>query len=246
VSFTSSFKKFIPYLFGGFIGFFFLPDLHTRFDDSFYIRSGLYYARKGDCHLAISDFNKALKRDANDSATYIRRGICKEKVNDLQGSNADYAKVIKLNPSLDISQFYYNRGVAQFEMGFYHPALSDFNTAISINQGYSDYYIFRGNVKSKLNYSEEQSISDYNKAIQIDSYNLNALFNRAIAKKRIGDKKGACSDFRKASSLGSQDASNWIDKICTKEKTNKNHQDLFKTKLDVIALTLIKTQKDSF
>tara|TARA_B100000579_G_scaffold276039_1_gene228256 strand:+ start:1202 stop:1939 length:738 start_codon:yes stop_codon:yes gene_type:complete len=243
---SQSFKKFIPYLFGGFVGVFFFPNLDTRFDDTFYIRSGLYYARKGDCDLAIADFSKALKRDFNDSATYIRRGICKEKVNDLQGSNADYAKVIKLNPSLDISQFYYNRGVAQFEMGFYHPALSDFNTAISINQGYSDYYIFRGNVKSKLNYSEEQSISDYNKAIQIDSKNLNALFNRAIAKKRIGDKKGACSDFRKASSLGSLDASNWVDKICTKEKTKNNNQDLFKTKLDLIALTLTNTQKYIF
>ena len=61
------------------------------------------------------------------------------------------------------------------------------------------------------------SISDYNKVIEIDPDNpkiSDAYYNRGLSKEKIGDRKGACSDWRKASELGDEDAAKWVRDQC--------------------------------
>ena len=58
------------------------------------------------------------------------------------------------------------------------------------------------------------AISDYTKAIEINPNYALAFANRGSAKESIGDMKGACADWQKASQLGDQDATQWVRKQC--------------------------------
>ena len=64
------------------------------------------------------------------------------------------------------------------------------------------------------------AISDYNKSISINSKEGQSFFLRGLLKEKINDRKGACSDLRKAVVLGYKNIDNkkWINKNCD----NKN------------------------
>ena len=54
------------------------------------------------------------------------------------------------------------------------------------------------------------AIEDYSQAITIDPQNVTAYFNRGNAKVNLGDKEGACHDYKKVTALGDGEASKWL------------------------------------
>ena len=58
------------------------------------------------------------------------------------------------------------------------------------------------------------SISEFNKAIKINPKDGNLYWGRGIAKIIIDDMKGACSDWRKASSLGIKETGKLFKENC--------------------------------
>ena len=58
------------------------------------------------------------------------------------------------------------------------------------------------------------AIDDYNKAIEINPQYAEAFNNRGNAKAKLGDKEGACLDWRKAGELGVNGAYELIKKYC--------------------------------
>ena len=95
----------------------------------------------------------------------------------------------------------------------YQGAISDFNKAIEINPNDADHYYNRSRSYYFLK-DYYQAISDSTKAIKFNSKYEKAFAVRGISKKNIGDIKGACSDWRKASSLGNEDAAKWVRNQC--------------------------------
>ena len=70
----------------------------------------------------------------------------------------------------------------------------------SFGQTAKEYY--DSGIKKEKNGNYYGAIADFNKSIELDSdYGLH-YFNRALAKRLVGDKKGACEDARKSGSLG--------------------------------------------
>ena len=156
------------------------------------------------------------KAQAESALDYFDSGKKKIKDGDSYGAISDYNKAIKMNElsKYNLAASYYNRGKAKNDIKDYKGALYDFNEAIELNPNVPDFFIFRGNVKSRLDSDEYGAISDYNKAIDIDPLNLLAIKNRGISKKILGDDKGACSDWEKASSLGYKDSAKWVRDEC--------------------------------
>ncbi len=110
--------------------------------------------------------------------------------------------------------FYYKRGIKKYQEEDYSGCIAELTKAIEINSSFLNYYLYRANCKyfSRDFYG---SISDLNKAINIGGKFLpEAYVARGISKKIIGDIKGACSDWRKASSLGDKDAAKWVRSGC--------------------------------
>ena len=63
----------------------------------------------------------------------------------------------------------------------------------------------------KINYG---AIFYATKAIEIDPNYSIAFLNRGVAKENLGDMKGACDDWRKASSLGNEYTAEWVRNQC--------------------------------
>ena len=156
------------------------------------------------------------KVHAESALDYFDSGKKKIEDGDPYGAISDYNKAIIMKElsTYDLAVSYYNRGKAKNDIKDYKGALSDFNEAIELNPNKPNFYIFRGNVKSRLDSDEYGAISDYNKAIKIDPFNILAIKNRGISKMILGDDKGACSDWGKAFSLGDQDSSKFANKYC--------------------------------
>ena len=72
----------------------------------------------------------------------------------------------------------------------------------------------RGNAKRNLG-DFDGAIKDYSQAIRINPKDSDAFFNHAYKKKKeIGDIKGACEDWRKATDLGDEEVAKLLLKNC--------------------------------
>ncbi len=54
------------------------------------------------------------------------------------------------------------------------------------------------------------AIADYTKAIEISPQFALAFANRGDSKRRLGNEKDACTDYKKSASLGYQGAAQWL------------------------------------
>ena len=102
----------------------------------------------------------------------------------------------------------------KYERGNQQGAIADYTKAIEINPQYAPAYYNRGFAKDEGLGDHQGAIADYNKAIAINPQDATAYSNRGIAKELVGDLKGACADWKEASSLGDKGAAEWVRKQC--------------------------------
>ena len=108
------------------------------------------------------------------------------------------------------AEFYFKRAINKAKEGDFYGAISDYSKAIEINPNDEQAYFNRGNVKNTFLNDNDGAIADCSKAIEINPNNGIAYKNRGIAKELIGDLKGACADWRRASGLGLKKTDLWI------------------------------------
>ena len=63
-------------------------------------------------------------------------------------------------------------------------------------------------------FSDDGAINDYSKVIELNPDFDTAYSNWGIAKENLGDLNGACNDWRKAASLGDEEAAQWVRDEC--------------------------------
>ena len=107
---------------------------------------------------------------------------------------------------------YFNLGNEKADEGDHYGAISDFSKAIEIRPAV-DAYNNRANRKVNIE-DYYGAISDFNKALEMNPYSEIVFKNRGIAKEYLGDMKGACDDWRKASSLGNESTAEWVRDQC--------------------------------
>jgi tetratricopeptide (TPR) repeat protein len=77
----------------------------------------------------------------------------------------------------------------------------------------ADIYYFEGvKLSESKNYIE--AIKFFDETLYLFSTDIDALYNRGICKFKIGDKAGACVDWKRISSVGKPDADGLISKYC--------------------------------
>lgn len=185
---------------------------------------------------ALKDYDKALEMDPNSFQTYFSRGILHERRNEFPQAISDYATCVKLQPKeykahfnlayarsltedkkgaitgytacigLDPmnSQAYINRGYLYYQLEMYREAVSDFDRALTIDPSDGDLYLSRALCKEKL--KDKTALADFDLAVKLRPKDPEALYDRALY--RINNKISGdyCSDLRKASALGYQEA----------------------------------------
>ena len=142
----------------------------------------------------------------------FERGNRRQESGDYDGALSDFTRIIEINPRN--ASAYINRGNAKASLGDYQGAVLDHNKAIEINPRDDTSYYNRGTVKARFLQDYYGAISDFSKAIEINPSDTSSFKNRGSSKQRIGDLKGACVDWRKAVSLGHDNAGNLVSNQC--------------------------------
>ena len=173
-----------------------------------------YYIYRGHCkdaideyEAAIEDFTKALEIDPKNIDAYKYRAFDKSTEDDKEGAIADLTKALEIDP--DDWDLYNRRATARLwedpenedSLEDISASINDYLKAIDINPqkgatlGLSNAYQKRAELYLRQKLFKE-AIEDYDLIVDINTSNRKARTKRGIAKKELGDKKGACMDWQ--------------------------------------------------
>ena len=161
-----------------------LPEIVNANDADYYFDLARYNFNKGKFNEVILNLNTSIKINPNFAAAYLARCGTKVNIQEYEEAITDCEKAFQLN-------------------------LQDSNNYIDKNALYSNLC----GAKSAIgeNYS---AILDCNTAVILDSKNSASFKNRGIAKDNLGDIRGACSDWQKASNLGDLESRDYFRNYC--------------------------------
>jgi tetratricopeptide (TPR) repeat protein len=196
----------------------------------YYVNRGLARKLSGDHDGAISDYRAALKLnpshelalnnllssqektaagasrmdeliEANPSLPYpyAERAFERMETKNWKGALEDYNKAIEIDSTNE--EYVLNRGLVKEKLKDFAGAYEDYSKAIVFKPDYEKAWLNRGNLLSRQNKLKE-AIEDYTIAIFYFSEFAAAYYNRGIAYHRLKQDDKACSDIRKAETLG--------------------------------------------
>ncbi len=125
----------------------------------------------------------------------------------------EFDKAIKLKA--DNEDYYHNRANTKRIQKKFMQAIDDYKKALDIEKDKKDHIKFERSLcdmaVTMMQINEfETALDNFNKALEIMPDDDIALYARGILFVNMGDKDKALSDFKKASSLGNQQAADWI------------------------------------
>ncbi|MGM0650805.1 MAG: tetratricopeptide repeat protein [Bacteroidota bacterium] len=212
----------------------FWSDIISKDKDNHYAwySLGLYYYEKGDYENAIKHYNTAIDLNSNNYEYYANRGGTYTKMQEYEKALKDFNKAISLNPGNHTA--YNNRGAIFLKAGKPEKALSDFKKALSLKPGYpeaaknledtkemlhsvksddgkekpnkalSDYHNEVGMEKVKQG-NMKAALKDFEKAVNYDETNTEALKNRGNALASLDRFEEAKADYLKILELSPED-----------------------------------------
>ena len=180
-------------------------------DEEAYNSRGLANRLLGRLDEAVNDFSLAIHLKEDYSRPYNNRGTVYLAQGQPERAIEDFSKAIELDSHY--ADPYSNRGSAKHQLGRDEAALTDLDTALRLNPNSADAYQNRGVVKNVLKLFPE-ALADFNQALKLNPDNVGVHLGRGISKFYLGDKAGACEDWRTASAGGANDAAALITEYC--------------------------------
>ena len=152
-----------------------------------------YYNERGiakvlirDHNGALNDFNKSLYLDEDDYTLYRKIGLVQNLTGESVGACKNFEKAIEYGDSLAIQL--YNENC--------HAKISNSNDEQTDASALSKITWARG-VENEKSGKDQEAISDFTRAIELDPNNKYAFNSRALTKSKSGDTKGAIEDYTK-------------------------------------------------
>ena len=133
---------------------------------------------------AESDFDRAIHLSAKNAGNYINRALARFHQNNLRGAMSDYDLALDIDPNNFIG--HYNRGLLRARVGDDNRAIEDFDFVIKMEPDNMMAIFNRGLLRG--------AIQDYSTVINQHPNFLAGYYQRAEARKKIGDRKGAEQD----------------------------------------------------
>jgi tetratricopeptide (TPR) repeat protein len=162
-----------------------------------YYGRGNFYQGQGKYELAINDYKKYLQSYPSNNDTIELIAWSYYKLKKYPEAILHATKAIEVDPKSVKGME--TRGRSFHLTGNYSAALTDFNTMIKIDPKSVSAYKWRGYSNSCLD-NYRQAILDYDRAIELDKKAGDSYLysNRAFAKKQLGQKSAALSDYQQA------------------------------------------------
>ncbi|MBU0764553.1 MAG: tetratricopeptide repeat protein, partial [Bacteroidetes bacterium] len=117
-----------------------------------------------------------------------------------------YTSAINADPEYENA--YLRRAFAYINIKDYEKAVADYTAIIKNNPDHTFAYLSRGGAYNKLEKYKE-AMADFDKVLEIEQGGLQAqeaYNNRGWSKKALGDKAGACEDWKKSKKIGNAEA----------------------------------------
>ncbi len=185
--------------------------LQSDFPGAYYNRGLARYELK-DYAGTIADMTKAVRVNPKDFNAYFKRAIAKTKINDKTGAILDYTKAIELNPGY--VNAYFNRANQKYDLKDFAGAVSDYTKVVALDSGHAGAYFYRASAKYELK-DFIGTIADCTKAIELNPKDEQSYYLRGSTKLLVTSKgESACTDLKRALSLGSSVASAAIKMYC--------------------------------
>jgi tetratricopeptide (TPR) repeat protein len=182
-------------------------------DEEAYNSRGLANRLLGKLDEAAIDFTLAINIDKDYSRPYNNRGIIYLTQGQPEKALEDFDKAIQLDSHF--ADPYSNRGSVKHQLGRDEAALTDLDAALRLHPHFADAYQNRGVIRNVLKLFSE-ALADFNQALKLNPCKNNGAIyvGRGISKLFLGDKAGACEDWRMASALGVTNAAALIAEYC--------------------------------
>lgn len=146
---------------------------------------------------AIRQYDEAIARKKDLSVAYIYKGQSLEFLDKFQEAIGNYNELLKINPSQN--EALTRRGICYMKQSAYLSALDDLEKANQSNPNSSEILCNLGFCKVKL--KDTLGFKDLNQAIQLDSSNYMAFYDRGLARYVIKEYSKALNDFEQAVSM---------------------------------------------
>ena len=176
-----------------------------------------YYRQKAKVNIELHNYEDALED--------VNRLIRKEKFNinnyilklDVLVKTTSFDEAIELSNSLiellpENSEVLFLNSKSLFGKGENLEALKSINRALEIKTSKQAFEL-RGDIYMATN-TFQFAIFDYSMFLDIEPYNGAIYAKKGLARLKLGNKKGACSDWEKAKRYGSYDAIRYLEKYC--------------------------------
>lgn len=155
---------------------------------------------------SIELYTAAIELNAGEALFYYNRAVSllilfKESGNKehLARATLDLDRSIALDPSY--ANAYSLRAETESIMKKYEAAIADYSAAIKLKSRDPQLWYSRGLARLKGLNDSSGAVKDASRAIELDPRFAAAYCLRGLAKLNLGDKRGACSDYRKAGSI---------------------------------------------
>jgi tetratricopeptide (TPR) repeat protein len=97
----------------------------------------------------------------------------------------------------------YDQALKKIEFEDYEGALEDLDKAVESDSLNAVVFYKRGYVNAML-LKHQEALTDFDRAIQLSPGEAEYYSERGVAKLNLDDKSGACQDWKKAASMGSE------------------------------------------
>lgn len=129
-----------------------------------WVSLGELWAEKGE-EVAIFFFDNALRADSNNlQALFAKAYYLSNSLDDLEGAQAVYDKIITKAPQLEDT--YFNKGLLYLDTDSTAAAMEQFNLAIQFDPAFVKAYYYRGLAK-ELTGDTDGALADYEQALRL-------------------------------------------------------------------------------
>ena len=140
---------------------------------------------------------------AQDAEALLKQGDILRNNNKFEEAIEKYTQAIAADKEL--TNAYMQRAYTYIRLKDYTNAVTDYTEVIEQNPKNSFAYLSRGSAYNKMK-KFNKALTDFNKILETNPKDQEAYNNRGWAKKGLGDKTGACKDWKKSKKLGNREA----------------------------------------
>jgi len=161
---------------------------------------------EGKREKAIEKLNEAIEHNEYFAEAYLKRGLIRQQLNNLEGALKDFDIAITKNPKL--FEAFYSRGYAYMIQGNIEGAINEYNDALKINPEMVPALHNRGSLLLEIG-EYEKALNDFNAALRKDPNFVQSYVMRGNAYFKMGETEEAISNYKTALQLDRRNAAGY-------------------------------------